>query len=403
MPVPTIIFDANQPDPITVRGGIAADAVFTLTSVPIETVLDPGSDGEITVDDAVLDHHDSATVETTAALATLVPYESAVTFESLDTNIATVGATSGLVSWVSDGTARMLAHTTRQSQRINVPVSRVGGQSTDHFDRWVPGSLALHLKEQIDDRIALVSDVPAALPMTSDLIWNGTTLTGSWNPSCWCADVDLSATMLFSSLYGNGKYGTYLVAPDLLLGVGHAGPGGSLWFMNPSGTMFSRTIIDSEVVSGLADTKLRRLDAPLTSGQGFTPLKLLSAQQAQDYMPSMVNLLDQLALPFIQPNQNKKAYLRQVSRVYEVETGYWSMVHGGTSLAAEYDDYFPVTALGDSGHKEAFIIEDKLVVCGTTSGDKFPGQALTAMNASAASMGSIYEVELVDLSNFPSY
>ena len=386
---------------LIVSSPAARRAWFSVSALARQSVLSGSSAGSGQIKDALVNSITSATVDNGWTLQVVDGQPdvlaNGVSYDSLTPSIATVDA-SGSVARVADGTAAIIARGFRYTQRLDLAVSRAGGQTTSTFNGWAAGSLAAHLAAQIDNRIA--GKAPAsARPIFSTL--DHVTPNYVRSVACWAADVDLTAIPAWSSLWDSGALTCGLVAPDVAIGAKHTGAnvGTQFRFVTAANQIVTATVAQ---IADVAGTDIRVLRFAVALPSSITPAKVLPATWA-NYLPSLAGAMAGCVVPSLTTDQEKKALVEDV------------LLLAGVNYAQPTDptrlSFYEGTYSGDSGSPNYLLINGTLVMLDTwyTGGNGSPGYGpalhtrVSAVNAALGAAGSAGQLSAVDLSSFPSY
>ena len=366
-----------------IRGATTEDAGFTVTQTAREHVITEAAQGQETVEDVVQDTYTSATVDTEADIFVTDGF-SQTKFTSADTAIATV-STTGVVTRVSDGTAGIIVAQPKLSKRVDVAVSRAGGQTTSEFVSFKVGSLAEVLTAAVD----------AMLPGSTDgyTSRNHSTAVYVRNPDCWAPALTGVATWHTSRT----QIGLTAITRDAVVGPNHSD--GSSWdvtigdtirFVTADNVTVSRTVT-GEARAGTSDLRVYALssDLPETIDVYSVP-----PSDFQDYIPGVTN-----GIPCACPDQDGSV---SVADLYGFAGT--SAYYRESRVAARATNYIE-KILGDSGYPAITLGTTKMLLSTWTSSSSGPAtwDYLTELNAALVTAGSAYEVTVADLTAYEDW
>ena len=385
-----------------------AESDFALTALSIDVLVSGGSDGPVTVKDAVYDSITGATTDRCASLSASVP----VRFESLNTGIGTVSS-GGFVSRVASGTVGILAHGPKGTKRADVTLSRLTGQSSQTFNHFVAGSLGEHLAAMIDNRLA------GKTPSVAKLIYTNQDHNAPMydrNPDCWAADIDLTPLSPWNTFGANLKAGT-LISPRHVLFAKHFSEavGMQLRFIAANNVVVTRTVAALTAVAG-NDIMIGCLDSDVPNSIGFCKVlpttwhdKIASAANAA----GQYSAINYVPYPAFYTDQEEKALVCHWAGAWnnggsgDISLSYNNAIYGPTATpTGTRGNYWEDVISGDSGNPTCLIINDELVVLMTflgASGGPFITDYTSQVNAIMTAQGGGYQLTPVDLSAFPSY
>jgi hypothetical protein len=363
-----------------------ADANFSLEFRAKDTIVTPGSTVSSTVDDRNITTYSETTVDRAGVLyateivpGTFTPY---LNYVCLDESVAEVDA-FGVVTRLTNGTARILAKTLHKTLPYDVPVSRIGGTTTVVLDSYVANSMARNCSDAVDTRIA-GKTAATAKPMFNT--FNHAAASYVRNTNCWAADLDLTCISAWNSTSGVSS-GLTAISPLHGVTARHiesAFPNGTvLRFVTADGTVVPRTVTGRSSL-GSGDLTVVRWNTALPNTIGFA--KVLP-DNVMDYLPS---LSAQYPIPALFVDQERKAL------VFEVHA-----LLGGTpasyypSTAARQAFYEPLIS-GDSGFGRFLIISNELVLTNISDYQDEVNAAMTAL-------GGGYQLTTVSLSPYTDF
>jgi hypothetical protein len=321
------------------------------------------------------------------------PINTAVTFESLTPNVATVDST-GKVSRVGDGTAIVQITSQFIRKRISVDCTQVTGVSTSRIVGWVEGSLMYHITNDVTTRLTdKVFSTDAALYVMKD----NATKTYTRNTVQPLSDIDMSCLSVYNSYGGTARAGV-LVTPDIVIFARHypLGVGTTLWFVTTDNVTISRTVTATRSLSGSGyqyDLSIARLDTPIVSG--VTPCKVVSSD-IENYLPNLT-----AGVPTF-----------TVNRYDNLGVGMWYSTDDYNRLKYAWSTpeslWDRELIVGDSGSPFFLIINNEPILLTTaTFGGAGTGPCLqnhiTAINNLITAVGSDSSLVEVDLSSFTNY
>jgi hypothetical protein len=145
---------------------------------------------------------------------------------------------------------------------IRVNTEKIGGETHLTFVDYTEGSVAAYLRDQVESMFVENPDV------NYYSTYNHATATYTRNPSCWAADIDLSAVAVASNTgagWTRQRGGTLITARHVLLARHFPlSVGAQLRFAGPDGTVETRTIIGIENSGTFGDMLVATLNAAVT-------------------------------------------------------------------------------------------------------------------------------------------
>jgi len=262
-----------------IRGATPDDVDFTLESTPLDVESVPASSQVVTVNDTVY-RDDIAAVIDHVATVSAADAPAPLSFSSLNPEVLTVNSASGVVSWVQNGQAGVLAKLPLLTKRIDVFVQRTGGGTVRTFLSRVPGSMAAYLDSVRADRTEGVTPDTAARNIY--LARNYAAQTCTLNPDCVLADVDMSPYSILNSWNQcNGRGGGTLVSPRHLIAADHYAPlsvGHTALFASHTGQVYARTVSAKQKV-GTTDLRVCLLDSDLPRTSSSPRFCLITGRQ----------------------------------------------------------------------------------------------------------------------------
>ncbi len=412
----TLIARAGSLNGIVYRVPPSVETDFTITAVATPIVVSGGSTSTLTVNDANVTRTTGATVDNVWHVSTDANCE----FTSLDTGIATVDADSGQVSWVSNGNARIRARAytleengTRRyylTKEITVYVSRGIGTTVDTLNYYTPGTLARHLCDQIDSRIATAASGDRLIFSSANYAASEYTR----NSSCWtnngtpldttCIGISAGPAVYPNRL--NRQNGT-VISPTVVIFANHNHPevGLVLDFVTMAGATVQRTItaIDKNYT---LDMCLAKLDSALPGT--ITPAKLWPQPAAWiTRLPSLARdayTPGTFGVPMFFTDQEKKA-LVDLNYASTPAPYYSPYVYGFETApamgTAQRLSFWEPWVSGDSGSGMFFVFENNLVLRRVLSGVDAPYYYSTI--ASVLSGWGSSAAQVADVSAYPAF
>jgi len=366
---------------LVLRSYTATEADFDLAAVVANEVVGEPETSEIEIDDSLYRHTVEAPVIHHAQLLT----SEYCSFESLDTDVATVDET-GFVTRVTDGTAEILARGRRGTKRIALTVSQ-SNVTTNEWLGYLPGTLAKHMTDQIDSRLAGKS--PSQRRIFS--VANTTTWTFQRDPNCWAADIDLTPLCVT----GNG--GTLITASHVVFAEHYKLPvGATVRWVTADNITVARTIAASIDIGSFSDITIARLDSPVE----LSPAKLMPADFA-DYLPNVPFGWPPgqvpHAVPVINSDQEKKANVNEWFYASS-SIGLYSGV-----LPMQRTAWYELPISGDSGSGVFSVVNGELVLLTSFTGPSGGPNYAHWLDEINAALGDDGELSFCDLSGFPKY
>jgi len=365
---------------------------FDAVQIARESITTPGSTVSYRIYDANIDDNTGATVLTEAdALPTDVAVDAgSITFESLDTGIATVDAT-GRVTRVSDGTARILVKGTYFTRLLLVTVAENTPATATVFGSWATGSLAADAAAAIDTRLV------GATPSTDKLVHDG----AAYNAICWVANIDLTGVSIDIPR-------ATLITPRHIVMAEHyqQGLGATVSFLKADGTQVDRTIAGKVNVGAanssdayLTDVAVAVLDSDVPAG--ITPIEIVPSD-LDDYLPD-----PQWGIPVLIVDQDEQALTADLYKISSFAT--LSVPTDATRKL-----FYEALVGGDSGSPMFLIVDDAPVLLSTAtfgfagSGPLYQdlhaeiNTAIAAADADA-SVSTGYTVMAADVTSYGDY
>jgi hypothetical protein len=310
------------------------------------------------------------------------------TWANLSPSIATIDTATGRLTRVANGTASVILRTPLIARRADVAISQ-STASADEFLNFVAGSLGRNSCDQIDSRIAGLTD--RAVP----IYLNPSDTLGVYvrNSESWLADVDHTCIAAWNTGEGTRRGGT-LISPGHVIFAKHypLSPGHSVRWVTADNVMIERTITATANAAG-CDFTIGRLASDVPNTISFAralPTNLLS------YITQSGN-----GACVVMTNQDRRLNVSQVANL----NGQWfnEFPTDPTRLA-----FFQSIVNGDSGSPMFLVINGALALAAITSG---PGagsgdaihQHIPAINAAMTTLGGGYQLTQVSLAGFPTY
>lgn len=385
-----MILDGNSTAQV-VRGHASEDFTLNVSSKPV--VVSSGGTTQSTVEDRIISTYSTARYKSgyeivISCLNGFFP----VDLVSLDENVATIDPTTGVVSYVADGIARILARSSNSRRRYDASMSYVWGGSTSRVLGFVAGSLMRHCSDGVD--ALLVGKTPStSKPMYSTL----SNPTFVRNTGCFGSSLDLTGVSAWNSLDGYKRAGT-AIARDIILIANHfrMATGTVVKFVTSDNTVVSRTIVGGARIGSTQqdDLYIHRLDSDLPSS--ICHYKVLPAD-TMDHLPSVSYQL--YGCPALCVDQQKKLTVAAL-RCMGTMAGFWAPVN--PTRLSFYEE--PVS--GDSGCSSFLLINGSLCVVtvwfGVNAGTAVSNN-IDAINSAMTALGSEHQLDVVDLSGFPTY
>lgn len=373
---------------VTVRGPTSADADFTASTDAVDEVAAGALTTTQTVDDAVFDVYDPATIDHQRRIVIEASGFPDLTYTNLDTAIGSLGD-DRVVRRVQDGTCRILIRSGYVTRKVFCRLSRTDAAATNIFTHFVTGSLAKHISDATDALI--VGQTSTHMPIFT----SRNTSTGVYvrNASCWASSLNLTA-------YCPNR-NAVAVSPRHVYAVEHAGvSGATLHFVTADNTTITRTVTGVQNIGpsngsdGYAtDMQVAILDSDLPAS--ITPVKVLPANLAAK-IPGVG-----YGIPALCTDAERRAHVHDL---YSIDGFIWFRVPTNATRMGLYESIIG----GDSGSPNFLLINGApVLICSWTYGGPGSGAAahlyLTEINAAMTTLGGGYQLTQVDLSGFPSY
>jgi hypothetical protein len=359
-----------------------SDYPATITVTPETVVAVPERIGPFQTYDEVRTGNISEVIDTQAVVTADMP----VTLTNLTPEIATLDTSTGRLTRVTDGTARVNVRGGKLTRQVTAAISRSGGVDSSAFSEFAPGTLARHVTDTILGMVA------GKTPSASTMDW---LVGGAPNPNLFTGTLDTSGVFKGHS---NGWWQGGLIAPQFGLVCSHL-YGNPLDIVGNTFTCFThgtnqavtRTI--TSAVRAANDAMIVRFDSPFT---GITPLKLMPVGWDAKMRPSA-------------GVRNRMPVLKG-KRVGGYKLGIDIGVGGagiGGVRPPELNDWWAGQwVIGDSGSKISVPINNQLVFFGNGWFPSAIGSQLYIQASIIAAMdgleaGSSATLSFVDLSAFP--
>jgi hypothetical protein len=381
---------------LKIRGPTSSDIGFNTEVQTIQTVVDPGSTENTTVQDLDTTIRTSPTILAEGLIglyftSNFSPFNP-VTFKTLDSDIASVDY-FGQVARVSDGTARILTGNTFLKKVVEVPVSLISGETTQTYNGFIAGVLGKNSSDNIDSRITEVTTENASTYKPIFSTRNDATATYIRNTGSWVYGLDLTPMSVYNSDLGSRKAGT-LISPRHIIFAEHytIANGSKIRFVTSDNVVVERTLVSS--INPVSDIRVGVLDSDVPETISFA--KIFPAEWTS-YIPGL-----SFGVPCFYTDQEKKALVNVLYNGQNSSFGFIPPTDQYPHRAALYETLIG----GDSGSPAFMIVNDELVILTTWqysgSGPNFTffkDQINTAMT----SLGGGYQLQEVDLSGFTKF
>lgn len=313
---------------------------------------------------------------------------------SLTTQQPVLNASGQIVSTISSNSVYTLVSSDGwgYQQSVVLPAPTLALRS------FVVGSLAYQTVTNLEQFTNGLSPSTGE-PMFSVANWTTTTFTP--NPSFWLKKA-LERTAIVIAHNQNGQIGASAISPRHVISCSHAtmANGTVLSFVDDTGTVVNRTILDQVTVPTMPDTQLYLLDSDLPVT--VHPFSLLPL----NYVSYLANRTNQPATQLVGCNQDKWLFPKcWDSTIIDFVTADSSPLWLGTA--------WNITIRGgDSGHPIMMLVGNDLILLGSWSTASYgPNYTFyssyinTAMHtlSVAHSLGSDYQITFYSLSAWPSY
>lgn len=258
---------------------------------------------------------------------------------------------------------------------------------------FISSSLAAHASMQIDSRLE-ASQTAGTSFATALKVYSSqnTNVAYARNPLCWANGIDLSGISPWNS--GSGYlYGITAIAPDCVAGAHHAFPGNGsvVAFVTASNQVVTRVLVSS-VQLGITDIRIGVLDQNLPSS--ITHYTVLPGNFL-DYLPSFAR-----TVPLVVLDQEEKFIVQDITSMSGADL---SHDVSGAALRAPYTE---ALVGGDSGNPFFLVVGGQLVLLGchfSPNGGQHYGAYIPQINSAMTSLGSEYQLDVMNLSQFSSY
>ncbi len=350
-------------------------------------------------DPAIYTDYDFTVIKTRGTVGT-------IGYESSNPSVATVDVEGHVTHLVDGQTTITITSLARTVTKVLTFAMQEGTPNV--YLRGAPGSLRLHLEQQITGRIA---DITFADIANAKLLYS-TQNHGSGiyvrNTACWAKTIDLTCCSVWNTSGGNQFAGT-LISPRHVLFASHYVGGSynySLRFVAQDGTLVTRQL--ATIVSGIAGTDLAvgvlTEDVPNT----ITFAKVLPVNW-NSYLPDMPIssfLITDVTQPGVMIDQERKALVVNINGI------------GSYTTAANYPvdpqlAFYEQAISGDSGNPMFMIVNNApVIMCALLFANGGPSVVnyRSQLNAVMASLDATYhpgqtakQLTPVDLSSFNTY
>lgn len=436
----------SSPSP-TLDAGFIRTYWFELESISVPRIIAPAQTFPVTIRDAVFDRHESAKAQDDRQINVTttidLDHPSSIVWSSSDESVATVDQ-NGLVTHVDtnvSGTVTITRTTDLLTRSITLHLSRISS-SFDTFADYEPGSLARHLCDSVDARIAGKNGATSRKIIThrdaTSIVRNET--------DCWLAGVDLSGISPQQTVpppHGTNQLVTgghgVMISPRHMYGCFHAGiPYGSTVYFasrtNPT-TIYTRTMVGRKSIDlhpqyGLADIQVYILDSDLPSDICFYKVMPSSAFQSGTMkLPSHTDVTTYAAysrkVPVVLGDQYDAETIHALGKIQPYNGTIRSLSPGRESKGFLYyeppmdpkqQEFWHAVIQGDSGSGGFLLINGELVLTValwtvvysafiTNYIDEINGlmSDLTAAYPPTSGTSADYQLTEIDLSGFNSY
>lgn len=378
------------------------------------TVISGSSSGSQTINDVNYDVHTSSTVRNFCSQLSAQGVDGngnsgSVVYGSQNTSVATINSSTGMITYVGDGTTYLTArYGTITRGFVCQFITNVGGTSYI-FNSLVSSSLAQHIINQIDAKLVGLS--PSATTQNIYSSTNDTTKTYVRNANHFASTTDLTSAAAYSDSTGTQEDGV-LVAPDIMIFANHAYPSsGNIYFVTSTSTTITRSVSSSMNIAG-TDIQVARLNTPLTYGVTFAKVLTSSSTgiygSVTDGNKITNSAVNYNPIPAVFIPQDRKIYIGTVpslfSNTFSLTTPY--KICNSSDYTGKYGGWYRLIVGGDSGTPSYFIINNEAVAIGVWYSSCAPSnisRSVAAINTAMTSLGSAYQLTTVDLSGFPTY
>ena len=265
---------------------------------------------------------------------------------------------------VSDGVARILVSSNYITKRLDLDHTRVSGTESTSFEEFLAGSLPAHCVQQIDSRIAGLTD-------QAKLIHNGV----SYSNECWASDVDF--TFMSREIPRCSA-----ITPRHVLMAEHFQNQGPITFLALDGTVISRNIthrvnidLDNNFDSYNTDFTIGVLDSDLPAS--ISPVKLPPSNLG-DFLPN--HAVEETyeskfsgMMPVLRLDQEEKALVGDLEKID-------TFVRCRVPLDYRRSVFYEPLVGGDSGGPICLLVNGKAILLGTwTFGGSGIGPSITSL------------------------
>ena len=347
----------------TIYGSSVTDYDVAATTSVRNRVITPGGASEVTPPlyaDSIFDRQTETESADEFDVDISPPFGVQPTVVSMDESIATIDVSTGVVTRVADGTARISISTPRFKRFVSEVVTYNASTTVDVWNRYLDGATAKHAAANVSSRIS------GKTPAESMLIHDGTT----YQASRWCSDIDLTCIT-------REKPKCTLVTPRHVVMARHYQNAGPISFLAEDGGIFTRTVLrrNNYGASGIPDVTIGLLDSDLPSS--ISPTLVLPVTYV-DFLPldSANNYKGDAYL--LGTDQEEKATVRVLHDVgpsYPTNPCSTRAAQEGTAER----DFYETAVDGDSGSPIFFLIDQSGVT-----------KAVLVLTYHTASMGPCY-------------
>lgn len=370
----------------TVISSLVKDFLFYGTAT--STVLSGAQSGTLSHDDLLYSYYLSASIRYSCELHA----EDGVSFESSNTAIATVNS-SGDVTFISPGQMSFLGTKNNRKKSVSCNLSQTGAEYSEDQIGFTSTSLANEMSSSLSARINGLT--PSSTTYNIYSASNDSTHVYTRNTNLFASDIDLTAIPVASSSYGS-RFNGILVAPDILIQAHHMHSGGTIYFVDNSNNVTSRTVISSTQISG-TDIQVARLSSDVAAG--ITPVPVLDSATFITYITNTARI-SSFDIPVVFTNQFRTL------RISRFIGDYSNLADLYSPNESNFNPWYSVPISGDSGSPALAFINGEAVLVGTwytpTSVSNVKNY-ITQINTAITSLGSPYSLTTVDLSGFPTY
>lgn len=393
---------------------------FAFTESPLQVTTQAPTAASTTVNDIVYSDSNTGVFQNICSLSVSGGFSSPV-FSSANPSIATVDPSSGIVSYVSNGTALLNATINGFTKQIACPVNQVNNIFTRVFYGLNPSSMGWTLDQAVRPLISGKSpgssqNVYSSVDDVNHIYVRNPNLftAGAYDPTPFPALVDGGTT-------GSGV----LIAQDMLVTACHvfgSNPvnggmgclnvtGSKFYFVDMNNNTFVATVSTSTVVvdRGMTgDLLLVKFSNPLPASIHPALVYSTSTQSTSDYISCPAQKLS--VIPILSNNQFRTISVGAVA--YATPPVYFVVGIGIPNSSTPYVPWFIYPRGGDSGTAMFEILPSTTtpVALGTYESAGYNGGAGMSIGgyysdivADMAIMGSPYSLNTVDLSGFPKY